>query len=67
VNGPMLDAVLPRMKTCGRIVACGGISQYNLQEPYGVKGTMHVSERLSDTVFSATCVAVVVRILTTYC
>jgi hypothetical protein len=30
VGGPTLDAVLPRMKRKGRIVACGSISQYHV-------------------------------------
>ena len=29
VGGPTLDAALDRMNVFGRIVACGGISQYN--------------------------------------
>lgn len=37
VGGNMLDAVLLNMKMKGRIAVCGMISQYNLEEPEGVK------------------------------
>ncbi|MFP6748302.1 MAG: NADP-dependent oxidoreductase [Alphaproteobacteria bacterium] len=37
VGGAMLDAVLLRVNSYARIVACGMISQYNLAEPKGVK------------------------------
>ena len=37
VGGEILDTVLPRMNTFGRIPVCGLISQYNATEPYGVK------------------------------
>lgn len=36
VGGKMLDAVLLNMRNHGRIVACGMISQYNLDQPEGV-------------------------------
>ncbi|KAJ3112704.1 hypothetical protein HDU96_004251 [Phlyctochytrium bullatum] len=44
VGGEMLDAVLPRMNTHGRIAACGMISQYNetSHTTYGVKNLMNV-------------------------
>ncbi|XP_034686801.1 2-alkenal reductase (NADP(+)-dependent)-like [Vitis riparia] len=37
VGGKMLDAVLVNMRLHGRIAACGMISQYNLEEPEGVR------------------------------
>ncbi len=37
VGGAMLDAVLLRANPYARIVACGMISQYNLETPEGVK------------------------------
>ncbi|XP_073027560.1 2-alkenal reductase (NADP(+)-dependent)-like [Primulina eburnea] len=40
VGGNMLDAVLLNMKTFGRIAVCGMISQYNLEEPEGVKNLL---------------------------
>jgi NADPH-dependent curcumin reductase CurA len=42
VGGAMLDAVLTRMNMRGRIVACGMISQYNLEKPEGVRNLMMV-------------------------
>ncbi|KAI6920087.1 NAD(P)-binding protein [Hortaea werneckii] len=44
VGGEQLSAALNAMKTFGRIVACGMISQYNLPpaEQYGVKNLMLV-------------------------
>lgn len=36
----MLDAVLQNMNMFGRIAVCGMISQYNLDEPEGVKNLM---------------------------
>jgi hypothetical protein len=38
VGGPVFDAVLQRVADHARIALCGNISQYNTQEPYGVKG-----------------------------
>ncbi|XP_059447336.1 2-alkenal reductase (NADP(+)-dependent)-like [Corylus avellana] len=40
VGGKTLDAVLLNMRIHGRIAACGMISQYNLDEPEGVKNLM---------------------------
>ncbi|KAM7460855.1 hypothetical protein LguiA_028976 [Lonicera macranthoides] len=37
VGGKMLDAVLLNMRLHGRIAVCGMISQYNLEEPEGVR------------------------------
>lgn len=38
----MLDAVLPRMRSHGRIAVCGMISQYNLEKPEGLYNLMSV-------------------------
>lgn len=40
VGGAMLDAVLANINPFGRIVACGMISQYNLEQGEGVKNLM---------------------------
>ncbi|PWZ25431.1 2-alkenal reductase (NADP(+)-dependent) [Zea mays] len=37
VGGATLDAVLLQMRRGGRVAACGMISQYNLEEPYGLR------------------------------
>ncbi|KAK9146168.1 hypothetical protein Sjap_006071 [Stephania japonica] len=37
VGGELMDAVLLNMRRNGRIAMCGTISQYNLDQPYGVK------------------------------
>ncbi|WVZ71213.1 hypothetical protein U9M48_019827 [Paspalum notatum var. saurae] len=37
VGGATLDAVLLHMRRRGRVAVCGMISQYNLEEPYGVR------------------------------
>ncbi|XP_057777845.1 2-alkenal reductase (NADP(+)-dependent)-like [Salvia miltiorrhiza] len=42
VGGEMLEAALLNMKLNGRIVACGMISQYNLQESQGVKNLFKI-------------------------
>eukprot|EP01138_Halocafeteria_seosinensis_P015658 gb/GECG01015979.1/.p1 GENE.gb/GECG01015979.1/~~gb/GECG01015979.1/.p1 ORF type:complete len:397 (+),score=49.37 gb/GECG01015979.1/:1-1191(+) len=44
VGGETLDQVFPNMRSHGRIVACGAISQYNLryEERYGLKNYMTV-------------------------
>ena len=42
VGGETLDAVLARMNTFGRIVACGMISQYNLERPEGIHNLINV-------------------------
>lgn len=45
VGGRMLDAVLLNMRTHGRIAVCGMVSQYNLDEPEGVRNLMHIVYR----------------------
>ncbi|KAJ8439378.1 hypothetical protein Cgig2_021792 [Carnegiea gigantea] len=45
VGGKMLDAVLLNMRTHGRIAVCGMVSQYNLDEPEGVRNLMHIVSR----------------------
>ena len=48
VGGETLEAALEVMNTHGRIVACGMISQYNTQSPYGVRNlTNIVGKRLT--------------------
>ena len=42
VGGKMLDAVLLNMRPLGRVSACGMLSQYNLEEPEGVKNLIRV-------------------------
>ncbi|HZD25109.1 MAG TPA: NADP-dependent oxidoreductase [Alphaproteobacteria bacterium] len=42
VGGRMLDAVLTQVNVRARIVACGMISQYNLQKPEGVHNLMTI-------------------------
>uniref|UniRef100_A0A2N9H046 Alcohol dehydrogenase-like C-terminal domain-containing protein n=1 Tax=Fagus sylvatica TaxID=28930 RepID=A0A2N9H046_FAGSY len=42
VGGKMLDAVLLNMRIHGRISGCGMTSQYNLDDPYGVKNLMFI-------------------------
>lgn len=42
VGGETLDSVLQVANNHGRIIACGMISQYNSQTPYGVKSLMLV-------------------------
>lgn len=37
VGGPMLDAALANMRTGGRIVCCGRISQAAAKKPYGIR------------------------------
>ena len=37
VGGATLDAALLNMRWGGRVVVCGMISQYNLEEPYGLR------------------------------
>ncbi|KAH0725872.1 hypothetical protein KY284_001737 [Solanum tuberosum] len=47
VGGKMLDAVLLNMKLHGRIVACGMISQYNLEQTEGVHNLFYlISKRI---------------------
>lgn len=40
VGGSMLDAVLLNMRAHGRIAVCGLISQYNLEQPEGVRNLL---------------------------
>jgi NADPH-dependent curcumin reductase CurA len=42
VGGEMLDAVLAHVNPFARIVACGMISQYNLEKPDGIHNLMSV-------------------------
>jgi NADPH-dependent curcumin reductase len=37
VGGPVMDAVLTRLKTFARVPLCGLVSQYNATEPYAYK------------------------------
>jgi len=37
VGGPILDAMLGRMRLFSRIIVCGLISEYDAKEPYGYK------------------------------
>ena len=41
-GGKMLDAVLLNMRHHGHIAVCGMISQYNLDEPEGIKNLLHI-------------------------
>ncbi|KAI8362320.1 hypothetical protein B0O80DRAFT_421857 [Mortierella sp. GBAus27b] len=42
VGGETLEAALEVMNVHGRVIACGMISQYNTQQPYGIKNLAHV-------------------------
>ncbi|KAF9394664.1 hypothetical protein CPC16_010681 [Podila verticillata] len=42
VGGIQLEAALEVMNTHGRVIACGMISQYNTQTPYGIRNLTHV-------------------------
>ncbi|OEL15504.1 NADP-dependent alkenal double bond reductase P1 [Dichanthelium oligosanthes] len=42
VGGATLDAALLNMRQGGRVVVCGMISQYNLEEPYGVRNLLDI-------------------------
>ncbi|KAM3750052.1 hypothetical protein ACB098_04G008500 [Castanea mollissima] len=42
VGGKMLEAVLLNMRHHGRVDVCGMISQYNLDEPEGIKNLLHI-------------------------
>ncbi|XP_027117963.1 2-alkenal reductase (NADP(+)-dependent) [Coffea arabica] len=54
VGGKMLDAVLLNMNMFGRIAVCGMISQYNLDEPEGVKNLMWlIHKRINMRGYSA--------------
>ncbi|KAF9121389.1 hypothetical protein BGW39_010575 [Mortierella sp. 14UC] len=47
VGGETLEAALEVMKDHGRVIACGMISQYNTQQPYGIRNLHHiVSKRI---------------------
>jgi NADPH-dependent curcumin reductase CurA len=37
VGGPVFDAVLGRLNDFARVALCGMVSQYNLEEPYGMR------------------------------
>lgn len=53
VGGETLDAVLLNMRVYGRIAVCGMISQYNLDQPEGVKNLMYlIHERIHMTGFA---------------
>ena len=45
VGGETLDAVLVNINNFSRIVACGMISTYGKNEPYGVKNLMNIVSR----------------------
>ncbi|KAG9070242.1 hypothetical protein KI688_009577 [Linnemannia hyalina] len=48
VGGETLEAALEVMKNHGRVIACGMISQYNTQKPYGIRNLGHiVSKRIT--------------------
>ncbi|KAL0075680.1 hypothetical protein F4703DRAFT_1910919 [Phycomyces blakesleeanus] len=48
VGGSMLEHVLNHANNFGRIIACGMISQYNTQNPYGVRNLLYiVTKRLA--------------------
>ncbi|KAI9028175.1 hypothetical protein CLU79DRAFT_697170 [Phycomyces nitens] len=48
VGGSMLETVIDHANNFGRIIACGMISQYNTQDPYGVRNlVLVVKKRLS--------------------
>ncbi|KAG0219489.1 hypothetical protein BGX33_002759 [Mortierella sp. NVP41] len=42
VGGETLEAALEVMNTHGRVIACGMISQYNTQKPYGIRNLGHI-------------------------
>ncbi|KAI8140404.1 hypothetical protein BJV82DRAFT_715917 [Fennellomyces sp. T-0311] len=42
VGGEMLETTINHMNDFGRIVACGMISQYNTDKPYGVRNLMQI-------------------------
>jgi NADPH-dependent curcumin reductase CurA len=47
VGGAMLEAVLLNMRAHGRIPVCGMISQYNLEQPEGVRNLLSlISKRV---------------------
>lgn len=43
VGGEALDAVLARVNPFARSIECGMVSQYNLQQPYGLKNLTQVN------------------------
>jgi NADPH:quinone reductase len=47
VGGPMLDAVLERMSTGGKIICCGSISQYDVpaEERYGIQNIFCITTK----------------------
>jgi len=42
VGGEMLDIVLLRLNNYARVIACGMVSQYNAEKPYGIKNLISV-------------------------
>lgn len=42
VGGPIFDAILARTADHARVAMCGNVSQYNADEPYGLKGMRYV-------------------------
>ena len=42
VGGPLLDAALAQLALGGRVVLCGGISQYNAERPVGPAAYLHL-------------------------
>ncbi|KAF9932666.1 hypothetical protein FBU30_007663 [Linnemannia zychae] len=54
VGGETFEAALEVMNLKGRVIACGMISQYNTQQPYGVRNLFHiVSKRITMQGFIA--------------